>query len=215
MYKKTKYIKIYYNKEDNSYIDELIEYISNEEINILHFFNMDTINNKVIVNIYNNINNFRENCKNIKNNNDIPLWLSGLSYYKDNIYYIDTLSLKEYKITKSHKNATISDLKKLIVHEFTHSIEYIYSNNENTYKWLNEGCATYLSKQYKEKDLILSVSYEDLLNSNIDYRNYFTMFYYLVNNYNKEYILNLFKDEELLMKESLIIYNKTKERYQI
>lgn len=213
MYKETKYIKINYTDKDNDYIEDIINYISIEEDKILDFFNIKSIKNKVIVNIYNNIDLFRNNCKTITKR-ESPLWLSGLSYYKDNIYHIDTLTLEEYKKTKSHENATIDDLKKLIIHEFTHSIEYIYSNSTYLNKWLSEGCATYLSNQYNEKDLKLSVSYDDILNNkNIDYKNYYTMFYYCLNTYNKDYILKLFKDINLSEKESLKIYNETKERY--
>ena len=46
-------------------------------------------------------------------------WVCGFAY---NNKYIETLSLSEYRKTKSHENVNIDNLCRLILHEFIHSV---------------------------------------------------------------------------------------------
>lgn len=132
-------------------------------------------------------------------------WLCGFRF-KNNLYI---LSLSEYKKCYSHENAKVSDLIRLILHEFIHAIHMLRSQNCN-YIWLGEGLATYLSGQYSDVSSI-NCTYQELLNG-CSYANYRVMFEYVFNTYGKDYVLKLIDDEIFLSKETKRLYEEVEKR---
>lgn len=208
-----KYINIEYSKKDDLYIDELTKYIEQNSKEIVEFFDITNFKNKVEVKLWDDLEKYRKRNFNICNNvgnsvEDVPKWSCGFTYVIDNTSYIETLCLSEYVKTKSHETGTLDDLKYLIMHEFTHACHF--KINEKSCKWLSEGLATMISKQYKNCKLKLDATLEQIKNDcYVDYTNYYTIIYYIYETYGKNYILKLINDYELQKLEIEKLYRET------
>lgn len=87
-----------------------------------------------------------------------------------NIVYI--LSYNDY-INTGHKDKTFNDFCITALHECEHIIHSkVIENDINTCTW--EGCACYLTNQYKEVD-ISKYSLDVIINNPINYPVYYTV----------------------------------------
>lgn len=202
-YKISNDIEILYNKCDEDYINEIIGFFKLNYKRIMDYFSIDKIDKKVIIRLWDNSLSFRNGLKKITGY-DMPFWATGSSKNdKDDEYArIDYLSLNEIKKIDYHKNETVDDLKKGILHEFVHTCHSQSCNyNYPEEYFLSEGVATYLAHQYDNCEL--SVPIQTILDD-IDYVEY-ENYRYL---YNK--LVEMYSHEELLD----ILNNKTKLDYQ-
>lgn len=208
MYKKElKYIKIEYNDEDISYIEELCDYVNQSCENIIMFFQLKNFREKINVRLWNNITSFRKHYKQVQTV-EPKMWVCGFV----NNSYVEILSLNEYRKAKTHENATLNDLKYLIMHEFVHSCHRKLTS-EPTYYWLGEGIAVYLSHQQDECKKKFDMTLEQVKNGGPNYVNYYTMFDYVYKTYGKNYILDLIMNFELLKRDTPRLYEETKKMY--
>lgn len=212
MRKELKYIIIDYTENDMEYIDSFCNVLDIECENVVSFLNIDKFGEKVKVKLWNDIDDFRNIYKTTfykdDYNKQVPDWISGFALTNE----VQTLSLSEYRKTKNHENATITDLQKLIIHEFTHAAHNKIHNNR-VMLWLTEGLATTLAHQYDDKELKFDATLDEIKNGKVSYVNYYVMFNYILNKYGKEYIIKLIKDEELLRNETDKLYKETKESF--
>ena len=206
MIKELKYMIIEYSDKDLDYIDDICKIIDSKSKEIVEFFEIDQLDNKVKVKLFSDIVEFR-NFHNQVFNKEPKNWVCGFAL--DNSVY--TLSLSEYKKCFSHENATILDLIRLVLHEFTHVVHSKRNDNLEC-KWLREGLATYLSGQYEDANEI-KCTYDELLNG-CSYTNYKAMFEYVLNTYGKEYILKLIDHEELLNRDSKRLFEEAVSFYK-
>ena len=200
--------KIEYTKDDLNYIDDLVNYLKNNYKDIMNFFNLKEFNKKIEIKLWNDINLYRKDM-NDKYNIKVPDWEVARGYRGKKGRNIDLLSLKEYKKSKGHENDTLDNLLKVIIHEFVHVCQFEYNNSTPTLTWFNEALATNISHQYEGYTLSLDVSLDSIIKGQASYINYYTMGKYLLNNYPKEYILKLSKDNDLLIKDTPKIYKET------
>ena len=121
---------------------------------------------------------------------------------------IDALSYKVINEVEGHKNDTIDFYIKGILHEFVHVCHAKLIGGYDSLTWYKEALATLLSHQYYDKEVYLDASLDELLNGNTDYHNYYVMGKYLMENYDKEYMLELAKNKNLLNDESSKIYEE-------
>jgi len=203
--KKSKYFELEYTEKDEGYIDELFEYIEREAIEIVKFFGLENFGEKVSAKLFDNLESFRNICGEIWKDRKVPMWLCGFAFHKKGKNYIYSLCLEEYKKTEEHSNCTLENLKRLVTHEFVHACHSKYTNIKLPI-WLGEGLATYLSHQYDDQKLSFNASLEEVINGGVGFKNYYTMFSYVLNNYGKNYILSLLKDEEYLKDETVKLY---------
>ena len=212
--KKSKYFELEYTEKDEEYIDELFEYVEDESKYIVSFFDIDNFDNIVYIKLFDNLNTFRKECSKVKGGLEVPLWLCGLSFRRNGIDRIYALCLEEYKKTDGHNNCILEDLKRLIIHEFVHNCHRKYTNIKLP-MWLGDGLATYLSHQYDgDNNLTFNASLDEVINGGVSYKNYYIMFSYALNNYGKDYILGLLKDEEFLKEETVKLYNEVSSFYK-
>jgi hypothetical protein len=211
MKKELSYMIINYTNSDHAYIDLIclkIEMISKE---IVSFFEIKD-DFKINITIFDNLDDFRNKIINemphLLEDNKVPAWICGVST-KTGIY---TLSLAEYRKTKSHENGTINDIMYLILHEFTHSCFRIL-NKEKTCAWLSEGCATTISRQYQNISKPFTANLEDMEEGCSNYNNYHLMFKYVLDTYGKDYILKLIKNTDLVKNETPKLYNEVVNYY--
>lgn len=203
------YFDIEYTNQDQEYIELIINCLNDNYLEIMQFFNLSKLEKTVHIKFWNSITEyhtfFNEKLK-IKNRS-VPAWETVRATINSQEWRIDLLSLEEEK-SQGHENDTISNLMKVILHEFVHICHMAYINYSETMLWFAEALATALTNQYGDTFQI-TCSQEDIFNGTAKYSNYYAMGKYLISNYDKEYILELAKDKELLTKTTANIYNET------
>lgn len=225
MEKESKYGIFIYNEDSASFIDELSDYFDGNAKEIIAFFNVKE-GSKPIINIISTKEEFDKEFK-IEYGYDAPLYARGISKRDGSINY---LSINDYKNTthafeSKDYNKAFLGFKKTLVHEYVHVVNRWFNKENHCYfssVYLFEGIATYLSKQ--KDDLVINFDYqiEDFLITNGGKRKYDAFYLitkYLMENYDKEFIMELLKDkdkaDEFLVKklyyEAKEFYNKKKQ----
>lgn len=193
-------IEILYNECDKRYIDDIINFFKLHYKDVMSFFNIKKLDKKVVIRIWDNFDMFKIELKNITGD-EIPFWTTGSAKNDKNDMNsrIDYLSLKEIIKIDYHKDETIDDLKKGILHEFVHichsqSCNYHYPKEY----FLTEGVATYLAHQYDNCNL--SVPIKTILDDieYVEYKNYRFLFNKLLEIYSHEDILNILNNKKKL-----------------
>ena len=207
-------IKFEYTLKDMSYIDELMGYVNSRFSEIISFFDMNDFDGQIIIKLFDDLECFRSKCME-KKNCEVPVWLCGLSFYENKKHNIYTLCLEEYRKTKGHSMCSLNDLKLLLVHELVHACHLKYTNNMKLPVWLSEGLAVTLSHQFNDyEDLEFNATLEQMIKGGVDYKNYYVMFSYVLNNYGREYILKLLKDKEFLEKQTSKLHEEVIKNYR-
>ena len=204
---------IEYTESDLEYIYDLIKYLRDNLDNIMNFFELKKLEHKIFIKLWDSKDKYREFIGNLIKDyvikNTVPEWEVARSTNNNGVSRIDLISYKESLKCKSHGKDTLDDLFKVIVHEFVHTCQFDYNNHTESLTWFSEALATNLSGQYDELSLGLNASLDDIINGQVSYSNYYTMGKYLLDNYPREYILELAHDKELLLKDTKKIYNGT------
>lgn len=214
MQKETNFFIIRYSENDSKYINVICNYLESEMKRIIDFFDIKYLENKIIINLFDDVNKLwnlhNKLYKTIEKYGEVPKWLCGFSV-DNNVY---TLSLNELKKTSNHENSTVDELKKLILHESIHSI-HAKRNKKTLYvTWLSEGLATTLSHQYDDIEKRFDATLEEIKNGNCYYYNYNSMFLYILENYDKEYISKLINNYDFLLNETEKLYNEIANFYK-
>lgn len=194
-----------YEETEEKNLKLFVDVLNKNYQEIINFFNLKKLEKKIIIKLWNNVNNFRNYNKN-KLNFDEQEWIVARTHYND--MEIDILTLEERRKCKGHNNDNIDTLLKCLIHEFVHICHLNYS--ANTLKWYGETLAVILSKQYNNCELHIDCTLDELLNKNINYINYYTIGKYLFDTYDRKYILELLRDKKLLEEQTPIIYEKAK-----
>ena len=214
----TKQFKITYSKNDEDLIIELEDYLDQKYEDIFNFFDSSLQKEQVEINIIPTKKEYDEIAKKIRGVDTIPNWSIGISH--DN--KIEYVSLHDYKNT-SHAFSEDKYLEKLdyykktIVHEYVHFVAGLYlkkNNCDSPIKYLNEGIATYLSGQKEEIEIPFSFKIEDILESSSNYDAWYLLVKYIIEEYGKEYFLELFKNREVALKETPRLFEEAKDYYE-
>lgn len=205
-----------YEEVDKILIYELVDYLDSKAKIVYGFFNLDFNGSKPIIRIIPTKKEFDSYFESEWNFN---AGTSSRGFYKNGV--ISYLSINDYKNTthafeKDSYLEALDDYKKTLVHEFIHYVNELFNVINNcgpTIKFLREGIAIYLSGQKENKSIKLSNSLEELLDANKNYYDeYYLLTKYLINNYDKEFVSELFKSNRKareFLKEEL--YEKVKE----
>ena len=226
MKKEGKFAIFNFEAQDTKLIDELSVYLDNNAEEIFNFFELDICQEtiKLQINIIPNKQSFDE-CYNKDHNlpqgQIVKDWVIG--YYNNKNNKIVYLSLTDYKNTAHAEllqdyDKALDYYKKTIVHEFVHYANALYCHKNScghTIKYLSEGLASYLSQQRKDKKIEFCYTLEDILSHKKPcYDGWHLITKYLVENYPKNFVLDLIKDryksEDFLKKE---LYPKVKNKY--
>ena len=195
MIKETKYFKIEYTNNDISYIDKLCDDIDNKALEIMKYFNIDKIDEKFNIKLIATKKEFSKIIRELIHFEDDEY---GIGFVKDKVMYC--LSYLDYKSTY-YKNDNYDDFIKTIIHEFVHTC-HMTAVKGMSIKCINEGLACYLSHQDENEELKLDCSIEDILeNKLIDYKNYYVIMKYIIDNYDKEYVDKMIYDKEFAKEE--------------
>lgn len=208
MKKELKYMIIEYTSSDKKYIDEFVSYLEQVSQEIVEYFNIDFLDNRIKIRLWNSLEDFRnlylKYGYSLTKDGNVPNWVCGFVYNSD----VEALTLDEYKKTHGHEKDNLKDLMHLILHEFVHACENTMSNNGH-YAWLSEGLATTISHQYRGANLIFNATLVEMINGCQDFSNYYTMFTYVSNTYGHNYIMKLLKNFDLLKIDTPRLYEET------
>lgn len=201
-----KYAIIYYNSEDER---EVLKISNNDRFkDIINYFELRKNTNKAIIRIWNNYEKFSDFWKEKYKQNSSPNTLTGFCYEHN---HIEIINLKNYIKIKKIKNQEVdfNDWYNLIIHEFTHYCAKEYTNYTLGTKWIQEGLAINLSHQrYFEFEITSSL--EDIQNNKCTYNDAYTLMKYVMETYNREFVLNFLIDKRMQEKTLIEAYNKCK-----
>ncbi len=206
MRKETKFAIFDFEKEDADLIDYLASYLDNNAKVALDFFEVKVPKEKIHIKIMPTKKEYDEYYKvlyALPKDTKLKGWMVGTyNFEKNQIVY---LSLHDFKsTTQSLKDApfdeALIDYQKTILHEYVHYANGLFRKKYNcSYpeKYLSEGIATYLSGQYDASTLNFDFEIEDVLDNNKNiYYSYYILTKYLVENYKKDYVLEVFKSSD-------------------
>lgn len=204
------WFKIIYN-EDDPYKDLIIETINKKTKEIADFFGIAKFREKKKVVIYYSIEDFKKYL--------IP-WLKDGKYYDWMIGSthdgnINMLSLACCHQTKSHKSITLEDYMDGVVHEIVHIFHHeLKGDNKTKYGWFHEALATNLSNQ--DYDIVpITCTLEQLTTNSNQVNNQYDIFYtigkYILENYSRDFILTMCKDEVVLEEIANKLFENAKE----
>ncbi len=185
-----------YSEEDSNLIKELNDYIDENIEEICDFFELKNRNNKAIIEIFHTKEKIDIEVSKAKevDVSSIPNWLIGFSC-SDKIYF---LSLRDYKSTPYKDKTDLEEYKKTILHEYIHYIVGLFSIENNCdypHKALNEGIAQYLSHQRDRNIIELKHDLSEVLDGTRAYSEWYLITKYILDNYSKDYFLELLKDK--------------------
>ena len=191
MFKETRSFVIHYDDNENL-ITKLSNTLEDKLTTILSFFEIEKLNKKIIIKIISNKNEFDDIFYKVHN---FKPDLNAMGFYHNGeIIY---LSYNELAST-NHKNDSYESYINILIHECVHFVHGIITNDKMSIRCLNEGIAIYLGKQYDEIDYTkFNCKTEDLINQkNIDYYNYYLLMCFLIDNYEKKYVLKLLRESK-------------------
>lgn len=193
------------------YFDEIIDFILKNEKDILLFFKIRNVPNKIRIEIL-NYDSFKE--AQMIRFNKITDYVRGITDEKNNKIIVLTLE-DQIKYT-THKDACLDDMLKMILHEIVHSFNSIINKDHNQLIWFREGLATNLANQnYKLMDLNIcnfDALKSDFYNSGkYNYAFAHTIVNYILNNLDENEIDKLITDSDFLRNNSDRLFLEAKD----
>ena len=225
MRKENNYVIFSFKKCDEDLINILSNYLEEKAHIAFDFFEVDKPKTKVVIKIIPTkveYDNYYIKLYHLAPNTKLYGWMIGnFNFEKNQITY---LSLHDFNnTTHSLKDVPFEEAldyyKKTILHEFVHYVNGLFRQKHNcgyAEKYLTEGIATYLSGQNENSQPNFDFTLEELLDRNKNiYSGYYLITKYFVENYKKDYVLNIFQSSrqsrELLQNE---LYAKARKFYK-
>lgn len=191
------FYRLIYNEND-LYIKNIINTLNTRTMNIASYFGIDKIENPMIVKIYYSIDSFKEYLIPFLHDGKYYDWMI-MSTHDGNV---NILSIECCKMTESHSNMTLEEYLDDIMHEVVHKMHHtLKGDNKTKNSWFHEALATNLSGQdYSECEITCTL--DELKNNFNETKNQYSISYtlgkYLLENYPREFILSICKDESIL-----------------
>ena len=218
----SKFATFNYEENDKDLIESLSEYLDTNAMAVYDFFEIDIPENKAVINIiptkieYDDL--YRKTRK-LSDDYKVEGW--NIGNCRNGI--ITYLSLHDYKnTTHAYKDVPFEEAldyyKKTILHEYVHFVNENFNKVHDccyTEKYLVEGIACYLSGQKDSQKIPFNFTCEQILNRGNSYYNaYYLLTKYFVENYDKDYVLDVFQSNrqarELLQNQ---LFDKAKSYY--
>lgn len=198
---------IYYNHEYGEAEKELLNTLSSNMERILHFLKLDNLKEKVDILIYSTIEDY------IKH-----VFKCGQAYYEWMIAdtfdgKINIVAIDVCKKTDSHKNISLEEYSKLIIHEFVHICQQEVNPDSYGCEWFWEALATNLSGQKMEYPNMICTK-DDLMFHYAEIPNAYSISYcigqYILQNLSYEKIYEYISKPEILRQDTEILLMSVK-----
>lgn len=198
--------------ESNSnleYFDDIVNYILKTEKIVFNYFKIQKLFSKYKI-IIMDYAPFKEYL--LKQEGKIYNYIRGITEGQT----IRILNIEDQIKYTTHKDATLEDTKKMIMHELVHMCHHFVNDDYNQTIWFREGLATNLSNQNYKKIDLSTCNFELLKNDFYKFgkNNYscsWTIVNYILNNYDDEEIRKLINDSDYLRKNADRLYEEAKE----
>ena len=194
-----------------SYFDDIVNFVLKNEKDILDFFKLKKLPQKFNI-IIMNYDDFKD--VQIKAHGKVIDYVRGITNGSTNTIMILTIE-DQLKYT-THKNATLDDTLKMILHEVVHACHSVVAKFYYQTAWFQEGLATNLANQnYYLMDLS-ECDFELLKNDFMNYgkNNYafaYTIVNFILNNYDKEIVYKLITDSNYLKDNDNRLFEEAKQ----
>lgn len=194
-----------------SYFDDIVNFVLKNEKDILDFFKLEKLPQKFNI-IIMNYDDFKD--VQIKAYGKVIDYVRGITNGSTNTIMILTIE-DQLKYT-THKNATLDDTLKMILHEVVHACNSVVAKFYYQTAWLQEGLATNLANQnYSLMDLS-ECDFELLKNDFMNYGKYnyafaYTIVNFILNNYDKEIVYKLITDSNYLRDNDNRLFEEAKQ----
>ena len=157
---KSELYSIEYDEKSKSLVQTVNEALNQNFKRILDFWEIQKLENYVEIRIFSDLEEWKKFYESFER-----------GPYQDYIIgcadgsKIYVLAYDEYKKTNVHKNDTVEDFQKIIIHEFVHICQNQISTPESTPSFImGEGLATYLADQPYNHDIKIDYPKEDIFN---------------------------------------------------
>lgn len=202
-------ITIYFETDKDKYT-EYFNRLINDSKDILKFFNKSELDKPLDIIIWYDLDEYRIHrnkwLKQFKK--EVQDWeiASSINHPKSN-HLINLLTYNEMIKTEGHSNMKEEDEYLTLLHEFIHTVHSEYKNYKDALTCVNEGLACYLSGQYKYKSPIFNSNRVDMVKGNTSYDNYYLFMKYMLENRDREYVLEFIKNPRMQKNDFDQIFN--------
>lgn len=195
--------------QEINYIDEIVDFLETKMDNLMNYFELKKLKQTIRIIVFNDIKKYKSH---IERYTDFYDYMCADTYDGN----INLLSLTEAQKSKEHKDMTIDDMKKIILHEFVHICQKECQKEEynKTVTWFWEALATNLGNPENRSIKKISASNKEITNFNSLKSNYsiaFTIGKYLIDNFSYEDILEYVKYPSILLANEEIILSGARE----
>lgn len=189
-------IRFIYSEESSIYMEEIINHFMENYISIMQFFDKKDLDKPLIITFWDDKTKFREELRKF-NYEELPEWTVGIAISdKSNpVSRVESLSLEATRTIPLHKDNTVEDLKKRIIHETVHVIhdEFLNYAYDTVPTWASEGVATFLSGQYENPNLTVPLDKIKKDDEVVPYQNYRYIFNKMSELFSKDEILDILR----------------------
>lgn len=155
------FYSIEYDGKSKKLVQSINDALSQNFQRVLDFWGIEKLNNHVKIQIFSDLDDwikFYENLSGTKYQDYVIGCANG-----SNIY---VLAYDEYKKTQMHKNDSLEDFQKVMIHEFVHICHNQLWTNKYNYSFImGEGLATYLAGQPYHHDAKIDFPKETLFSN--------------------------------------------------
>ena len=187
-----------------SYIDEVISTLEEHTYDILNFFKLEKLSQKKRVIIYTNREKYKEHL--LPYVKEFKDWMQADTYDGN----INLLEISESRKSEAHKDLTLEEFTKCILHEFVHASQQEINSNSKGVAWYWEALATNLSGQnYSIVDLSkcdFNKLQDDFNNTDYAYSYAYTIGRFMLDNYSQEQLLEYVKYPKKLKEDASKIF---------
>lgn len=204
-----------YNECDESYINSVIDILQNDQKRIMDFFKLTKLDKKVTIKFWDNLDVYREHFNQMLKpyGQVVQDWESARATNAPNESNINIVSYLERLKCQGHSHDEVEQITKTVIHEFVHVCHAQYNNHYNSLVWFSEALATILADQYKDLEPVFTCNLDELLHKPLNYRNYQFLGKYVLEFYDHDYVLELARNNELLINETPKLFNEAKEMF--
>ena len=159
---KTDFYSIEYDKKTEKLVQNINAALSQNFQRILDFWEIEKLDNHVNIKIFSELDEWMKFYEE-KSGTKYQDYVIGCADGP----YIYVLAFDEYKKTQMHKNDSLEDFQKVMVHEFVHICHNQLITNRYGYSFImGEGLATYLADQPYNHDIKIDYPKDTLFLSN-------------------------------------------------
>lgn len=191
---------IHYQVEDKSYIDKLIGVLESKILEIMTFFKLSDIDEKIIIKIYDDKDKYKRDLINAWKGQGVVREFCDNFIANTEDGCINMLSFDLIRSIDDFKNYSIDEFCYNVRHEFVHICQQIVGSKNAGWFW--EVIATNLGNPECQRKVRINCSLNDIKYhfDEIDgYGVVYTIGKYLFSNYSKDFILDLVLNNDKLL----------------